>query len=241
DRLDHVQQDVALVGARGDVEKAELVRAFAVIARGDLDRIARVTQVDEVDALHHPAGGHVQARNHPLGEPHAQALPTALSAAACALLSSSFPSYNARPAIAPITPSGTSFAHTACTSSTLFSPPAAIISRITFSFFGLPATAPFKSTICRRRAPREAQCFAICTGLSENTVAVSILPCCRRTQRPSFRSIAGMMSTSVLVLNQGRQRTKLERSCRPADWLFSGWNWTAKILSRATAQVKGTP
>ena len=46
---------------------------------------------------------------------------------------------------------------------------------------------------------------------------------------------------AVLVLNQGRQRTKLERSCRPADWLFSGWNWTAKILSRATAQVKGTP
>src|SRR5207253_9558125 len=85
-------------------------------------------------------------------------------------------------------------------------------------------------------------CRAISTGLSENTVAVFISPCFRRTQRPSFRSIAGMMSTAVLVgKNQGRQRTKLERSCRPADWLFSGWNWTAKILSRATAQVKGAP
>ena len=45
----------------------------------------------------------------------------------------------------------------------------------------------------------------------------------------------------VLDGNQGRQRTKLERSCRPADWLFSGWNCTAKMLSRATAQVKGAP
>ena len=36
----------------------------------------------------------------------AQALPTALSAAACALFSSSLPSYSARPAIAPIIASG---------------------------------------------------------------------------------------------------------------------------------------
>src|SRR5258706_3522140 len=78
------------------------------------------------------------------------------------------------------------------------SPTAAIISRITFSFFGRPATAPFRSTMCRRRAPCAAQCFAIATGSSENTVAVLMSPCFRRTQRPSFRSIAGMMSTGVL-------------------------------------------
>ena len=36
------------------------------------------------------------------------------------------------------------------------------------------------------------------TGSSENTVAVLMSPCFRRTQRPSFRSIAGMMSTTVL-------------------------------------------
>ncbi len=40
---------------------------------------------------------------------------------------------------------------------------------------------------------------------------------------------------------QGFQLTKLARSRRPAVWLFSGWNCTAKMLSRATAQVKGTP
>ena len=31
--------------------------------------------------------------------------------------------------------------------------------------------------------------------VSPNTVAVFMTPCCKRTQRPSFRSIAGMMST----------------------------------------------
>src|SRR5437660_3744690 len=77
------------------------------------------------------------------------------------------------------------------------SPTAATISRITFSFFGRPAIAPLRSTVCRRRAPWVAQCLAISTGLSENTVAVSILPCCRRTQRPSFTSIAGMISTAT--------------------------------------------
>src|SRR6185436_3631030 len=74
-------------------------------------------------------------------------------------------------------------------------PTAATISRITFSFFGRPATAPFRSTTCRRFAPSAAQCLAIATGSSEKTVAVLMSPCFRRTQRPSFRSIAGMMST----------------------------------------------
>src|SRR5438105_13055593 len=76
------------------------------------------------------------------------------------------------------------------------SPTAAIMSRITFSFFGRPAIAPLRSTMCRRLAPCAAQCFAMATGSSENTVAVLMSPCFRRTQRPSFRSIAGMMSTS---------------------------------------------
>src|SRR5436190_6115108 len=78
-------------------------------------------------------------------------------------------------------------------------PTAAITSRITFSFFGRPATAPFRSTMCRRFAPCAAQCRAIATGSSENTVAEAMSPCFRRTQRPSFRSIAGMMSTVVLA------------------------------------------
>src|SRR5512138_2622057 len=78
------------------------------------------------------------------------------------------------------------------------SPTAAITSRITFSFFGRPAIAPLRSTMCSRFAPCAAQCLAIATGSSEKTVAVLMSPCFRRTQRPSFRSIAGMMSTGVL-------------------------------------------
>src|SRR5581483_12426798 len=75
------------------------------------------------------------------------------------------------------------------------SPTALMMSRITFSFLGRPAIAPFRSTMCRRFAPCASQCFAIATGSSENTVAESIRPCCSRTQRPSFKSIAGMIST----------------------------------------------
>src|SRR6185503_2447366 len=77
------------------------------------------------------------------------------------------------------------------------SPTAAIMSRITFSFFGRPAMAPLRSTMCRRFAPCAAQCFAIATGSSEKTVALLMSPCFRRTQCPSFRSIAGMMSTGL--------------------------------------------
>ena len=41
--------------------------------------------------------------------------------------------------------------------------------------------------------------------------------------------------------NQGFQRRKLRYSVRPSSALFSGWNWVAKMLSRATAEVKRTP
>ena len=51
---------------RGDVEEDELVRALGVVARGQLDRIAGVAQVDEVDALHDAALVDVEARDHAL-------------------------------------------------------------------------------------------------------------------------------------------------------------------------------
>ncbi len=46
-----VEQNAAVLVARGDVEEAELVRARPVVGDRALDRIARVAQVDEVDAL----------------------------------------------------------------------------------------------------------------------------------------------------------------------------------------------
>ena len=58
-----------LVGG-GDVEEDELVRALGVVARGELDGIARVADIDEVHALDHAAGVDVEAGDHTL-EVHA--------------------------------------------------------------------------------------------------------------------------------------------------------------------------
>ena len=51
--------------AGGDVEEDELVGALGVVAGGLLDRVARVAQRLEVDALHHPAAGDVEAGDDP--------------------------------------------------------------------------------------------------------------------------------------------------------------------------------
>ena len=58
---DHVEDGAALLVARGDVEEAELVGARLVVSGGGLDRIARVSEVDEVDALDDAALFHVEA------------------------------------------------------------------------------------------------------------------------------------------------------------------------------------
>ena len=50
-RLDDVQDQVAAVAGGGDVEEGQLVGALLVVARRDLDRVAGVAQLDEVDAL----------------------------------------------------------------------------------------------------------------------------------------------------------------------------------------------
>ena len=52
---------VALLVRRGDVEEDELVGALGVVVRGQLDRVAGVADVDEVRALDDAAGVDVQA------------------------------------------------------------------------------------------------------------------------------------------------------------------------------------
>lgn len=59
--LDDGQDEVAPVAGGGDVEEGELVGALLVVAARDLDRIARIGEVDEVHALDDAAGGHVEA------------------------------------------------------------------------------------------------------------------------------------------------------------------------------------
>ncbi len=61
--LDDVDHRAAAVGGGGDVEEDELVGAFAVVERGQLDRIAGIAQIDELDAFDDAAAGHVQTGN----------------------------------------------------------------------------------------------------------------------------------------------------------------------------------
>ena len=48
---DHIEEDAAILVARCDVEKAQLVRTRLVVSDRALDRVPRVAQVDEIDAL----------------------------------------------------------------------------------------------------------------------------------------------------------------------------------------------
>ena len=50
-----VEQDLAGVGGRGDVEEDDLVGALAVVGRRQLGRVAGVAQVLEPNALDHAA------------------------------------------------------------------------------------------------------------------------------------------------------------------------------------------
>ena len=68
---DHVPEDLPPLVAGGDVEEDQLVGPFRIIPRGDLDRIARVAEVEEVRPLDHAAMVDVEARDDPLGQ-HAQ-------------------------------------------------------------------------------------------------------------------------------------------------------------------------
>ena len=59
----HVEDDVAVLVARGDVEEGQFVGAGRVIGDRRLDRIAGVAQIDELDALDDAAVLHVEAGN----------------------------------------------------------------------------------------------------------------------------------------------------------------------------------
>ena len=68
-----VEDGVAVLVARGDVEKAQLVGAGGVIGDRRLDRIAGIAQIDEVDALDDAAVLDVEAGNDADLEHHSAA------------------------------------------------------------------------------------------------------------------------------------------------------------------------
>ena len=59
--LDDVEDGVAVLVARGDVEEAELVGAGSIVGGCGFDGIAGILKVDEVDALDDAAVLHVEA------------------------------------------------------------------------------------------------------------------------------------------------------------------------------------
>ena len=73
---------LAVAAARRDVEEGQLVDALRVVDLGELDRVAGVTEVLEVDALDDPAGVDVEAGDDPGGDRHATKSRPALDGAA---------------------------------------------------------------------------------------------------------------------------------------------------------------
>jgi hypothetical protein len=78
----HVEHRRTAVRGRGHVEEHEFVGALGVVGRAQLDRVAGVAQVGEVDTLDDPAGVDVQAGNDTYGDGHAAASATASRASA---------------------------------------------------------------------------------------------------------------------------------------------------------------
>lgn len=64
--LDHVENDAAILVRRRDVEETEFVGASGVIGDRAFHGIARIAQIDEVDALDDPSVLYVEARNKSL-------------------------------------------------------------------------------------------------------------------------------------------------------------------------------
>ena len=61
--FDDGQYQVALITGGGDVEKGELISALLVVAGGNFDRVARVTQFNKIDAFDHAATSYVKTGN----------------------------------------------------------------------------------------------------------------------------------------------------------------------------------
>src|SRR5262249_50484463 len=68
DAADHVEQDRAALVAGADVEENELVGAVLLVAARDLDGVAGVAQLQEVDALNDAAAIYVETGDDSFGQ-----------------------------------------------------------------------------------------------------------------------------------------------------------------------------
>ena len=65
---DDIRHDFARIAGGRYVEEDQFVGAVAIVAVGQFHGIARIAQVDEIDALYDAAAGDIQTRNDPFGD-----------------------------------------------------------------------------------------------------------------------------------------------------------------------------
>jgi len=65
---DHVEHDVPAFMARRDIEKHQFIGPFRLIARGHLDRIPGVAEIQKISTLNNPPAIYVKAGNNAFGE-----------------------------------------------------------------------------------------------------------------------------------------------------------------------------
>jgi hypothetical protein len=63
-----VENDTPVFVRRSNIEKAELVRALAIVNAGNLDRVTGVPEIQELDAFDYPAGFDIETRDDALGK-----------------------------------------------------------------------------------------------------------------------------------------------------------------------------
>ena len=80
--FDDVQNDVALVRRRRDIEEGDFVCALLVVAACDLDRVAGIAQPNEIGTLDDTASRDVKTGNDALGEHQAPSSSASFWAAA---------------------------------------------------------------------------------------------------------------------------------------------------------------
>src|SRR5258706_152500 len=67
---DDLEHNLALIARGRDVKEHQLVRAVGVIGAGQLHRISRVAQPQEVNTLNYPAAGDIQTWDNPDRDRH---------------------------------------------------------------------------------------------------------------------------------------------------------------------------
>jgi hypothetical protein len=62
-----MHKGLSVVSSRGDVQEGDLIGTFLIVAARDLDWIAGIADIDELDAFDHAPGIDVETGDDPFG------------------------------------------------------------------------------------------------------------------------------------------------------------------------------